>query len=215
MKILILTLSVFDGGTYTNFFQTQNQTWNSVEVEGVQTFFYVGNSSGNTIEDNVIKTDVIENLYACGEKTLKAFELIKDYDYDYIFRTNSSSYVDKKLLKQYLEDKPRDMYYSGLIGNYNGLQFASGSGFSISKNVVDLILQNKSMWNHSLIDDVALANLLKMFGVKPTHSPRFDVTLIDKYTPLDFFHYRFKSPNRDLDLEKMRILHKMKLEKNG
>jgi hypothetical protein len=40
MKILIVVLSHLDGGVYTKFFETQNESWNSIDVEGVETFFW-------------------------------------------------------------------------------------------------------------------------------------------------------------------------------
>jgi len=54
MKILIVVLSHLDGGIYTKFFETQNESWNSVDVEGVDTFFLVGNNDEDKIEGNLI-----------------------------------------------------------------------------------------------------------------------------------------------------------------
>jgi hypothetical protein len=210
MKILIVTLSYLDGGLYTKFFESQNESWNSVEVDGVDTFFLVGDNDKDEVDGNLIKTNVAESLENCGYKTLKAFELLKNYDYDYIFRTNSSSYVDKELLKDYLQDKPRTNFYSGVIGNHHGIIFASGSGFIISKNVVDLVLLKQEYWEHRFIDDVALGLLLRNLKISPSPAPRYDVSFINDKTPLNFYHYRLKSYKRDLDIQRMKSLYLLK-----
>ena len=213
MKILILCLSHFDGGVYTKFYKTQKSSWDSIEVEDVKTFFYIGNQTENSIENDVIKTTVSESLLNCGYKTLEAFKLIRDFDYDFIFRTNSSSYVDKLLLKDYLSDKPKQKYYSGVVGNHYGITFSSGCGYIITKDLVNLVLDNENLWNHGLIDDVAISFLLKNFGINPTPAPRFDILNLDNTTPLHFYHYRLKCHDRNLDCERMLNLHKMKLER--
>ena len=66
MKILIVTLTHLDGGIYTKFFESQNESWNSVEVDGVDTFFLVGNIDKDEIDGNLIKTNVPESLINCG-----------------------------------------------------------------------------------------------------------------------------------------------------
>jgi hypothetical protein len=210
MKILIVVLSHLDGGIYTKFFETQNESWNSIEVEGVDTLFLVGNNDEDKIDGNLIKTNVEESLYHCGYKTIKAFELLKDYEYDYIFRTNSSSYVDKQMLKDYLQDKPRTNFYSGIIGNHYGIHFASGSGFIVSKNVVDLVLFKKEYWEHRFIDDVALGFLLRGLGVNPVLSPRFDVVTVNENTPMNHYHYRIKTSNREKDCQYMKSIFELK-----
>ena len=210
MKILIVVLSYLDGGIYTKFFETQNESWNSIEVEGVDTFFMVGNNNEDTIDGNLIKTNVRESLYNCGLKTIKAFELLKDYEYDYIFRTNSSSYVDTQMLKDYLQDKPRTNFYSGIIGNHHGIHFASGSGFIVSKNVVDLVLLKKEYWEHRFIDDVALGFLLRSLRINPVLAPRFDVETVNENTPMNHYHYRIKTSNRETDCQYMKSIFELK-----
>ncbi len=210
MKILIVTLSYLDGGIYTKFFESQNESWNSVEVDGVDTFFLVGNNDKDEINGNLIKTNVPESLINCGHKTLKAFELLKNRDYDYIFRTNSSSYVDKQMLKDYLQDKPRTNFYSGVIGNHHGIVFASGSGFIISKNVVDLVLLKQEYWEHRFIDDVALGLLLRNLRISPVPAPRFDIQTVNNNTPMNYYHYRIKTPNRLNDCQYMKSIFELK-----
>jgi hypothetical protein len=49
MKVLILVLSVNDGKHYSEFFETQKKTWDSIDVDDFKTFYYFGNSLENKI----------------------------------------------------------------------------------------------------------------------------------------------------------------------
>jgi len=212
MKILVLVLSYTGNTTYSNFYYSQKNTWDSIIVDDVQTFYFLGDSNKNEIVENTILTDVKESLYNCGHKTIRAFEKIRDLDYDYIFRTNSGSYIDKFLLQKYLLDKPREKFYSGIVGNHRGIAFASGSGYFLSKDLVDLVLQNKNDWNHGYIDDVSLGQLLFRLGINPQPSQRYDLErpLVGEI-PMDYFHYRLKNHNnRQIDVENMKKIFDMK-----
>jgi hypothetical protein len=215
MNILILVLSVDDQNFYTNLYKKQKDTWDSEIVDGVKTMYYFGNAEDNFIIKENIYINIKEELTLCGYKTLKAFELIKNLEFDYIFRTNSSSYVDKKLLLEFIKDKPKKNFYSGVIGNYNGLSFASGSGYFLSKDLLNYILENKSQWNHQLIDDVAVGIMMLQKNIKIFPGKRFDLTNefyenlfhIDPY----YYHYRCKmQSNRLIDIENMEKIHIIK-----
>lgn len=220
MNILILVLSCNDNGIYSKFFETQKNTWDSINVEGIETFYFFGDHDKDEIIDNRIlinlkETTKIESdgnlsVTNSGLKTLKSFEMIKNMDFDYVFRTNSSSYVDKKLLIDFINNKPKTKYYSGFIGNHGKITFASGSGFFLSKDLINLLIENKNRWDHSLIDDVSIAGLLKEFGVSPENNPRYDV--YNENIPLDYFHYRIKTRNRNDDCKLMELIHNKKNE---
>jgi hypothetical protein len=220
VNILILVLSCHDNGIYSKFFETQKNTWDSINVEGIETFYFFGDHDKDEIIDNRIlinlkETTKIESdgnlsVTNSGLKTLKSFEMIKNMDFDYVFRTNSSSYVDKKLLIDFINNKPKTKYYSGFIGNHGKIAFASGSGFFLSKDLINLLIENKNRWDHSLIDDVSIAGLLKEFGVSPENNPRYDV--YNENIPLDYFHYRIKTRNRNDDCKLMELIHNKKNE---
>jgi hypothetical protein len=212
-KILIIVLSYNDNAIYSKFYKAQKETWGSVNVNNVETYYLFGNHPRNEIIGNEILTTIKEsNLNNCGYKTIEAFELVKDFDFDYIFRTNSSSYVDKQLLLNYSLDKPTNNYYSAVIGNFEGVLFASGSGYFISKDLVNLVLENRDKWDHHFgYDDTALGRLLNAFGVKPQPNNRFDIlNQPANIAPMDYFHYRLKSSDRNIDIHNMYELFRLK-----
>lgn len=214
MKILILVLSYNDNSIYTDFYNTQKETWDSIKIEGIDTYYYFGNHNNDIIVDNEILVNIPEGNYT--EKMIKAFEMIKDFNFDYIFRTNSSSYVDKELLLKYIKNKPKENFYSGFIGNYNNIYFASGSGFFLSRDLFDIIIKNKEKIDIYLLDDVSIGKFLTDRGFEIFNSERLDIldNIFDK-TDLNYFHYRLKTFDRRNDINNMKKIFNLKNNKNG
>jgi hypothetical protein len=210
MKILVLVLSLNDGGTYTKFYDTQKKTWDSVVQPGVETYYYFGNHDCEEIKDQNIFVNVNESLMNCGYKLLKTFDLIKDLEFDFLFRTNSSSYIDKKKLYEFLSDKPKKNFYSGVIGDLYNIKYASGSGLSLSRDLFNLIMDNKKDWDHTLVDDMSIGKILSKFGIYPTECDRYNVDSQNNI-PTDFFHYRLKTSEREFDIQNMMRIHDLKL----
>jgi hypothetical protein len=213
MKILIMVLSYDDSNIYTKFYETQKKTWDSVSINNVETYYYFGNKNENRIIGKDIHTIVPESLVNCGPKTIESFKLIHNKNFDFVFRTNSSSYVDKELLKIYLENKAKSNFYSGIIGNYFGTPFCSGSGFILSKDLVNILIENEKNLDYNLIDDVCFGKFFSDLGVIPSNSQRFDI--IDMTTEIEpnFFHYRLKTHDRINDINNMEKIHNQKILK--
>lgn len=212
MKVLIIVLSYQDNAIYSKFYKAQKDTWDSIHLDGVETYYLLGNHHCNEIINDEILTNFNYSYANCGNRTIKAFELTNHIEYDYIFRTNSSSYVDKELLIKYLEDKPKNNFYSGAIGNSNGVLFASGSGFFISKDLVKLVLDNKDTFEHNIIDDVDLGSFLNSYSINPINSERFDCGYDVNSIPNNYFHYRLKTDSRDIDVQNMYNIFKNKIK---
>ena len=167
------------------------------------------------IEKNEISTFVPDLYSLIGAKTLEAFKIsLEKFDFDFIFRTNASSYLDLRGLKGYLEDKPKNNFYAGVIGNHQSINFASGCGYFISRDLVDKVLINRDLWDHNHIDDVSLGKLLTeelqadIQEVKriDIDSSDFDLSLV-KSNPLKVFHYRCKAADPNTTIRIMKALH--------
>lgn len=202
MKVIVLVLTYLDNSIYSGFYNKQNETWNSIDVENVDVYFNINGGETKEIKGHFIINDLPETVPNEGYKIINCFEQTLDWDYDYIYHTNSSSYVDKELLYKWLLDKPREKFYSGVVGNYKNYPFASGCGFTISKDVVRLILENQNDWEHGDADDATLGILLSKLGVNVHPAPRYDI-IDNTNIPNDFFHYRLKTNNRYQDIENM------------
>lgn len=147
-----------------------------------------------------------------GLKTLLAFEeLLNSFEFDYLVRTNSSSYVDVIRLEKYLRDAPRSCFFAGVKGNFFGEDFSSGASYILSRDVVLQVATTfSSSWQHHVIDDVAISRLIVENSIAiPAY---FDRATVDSLTSLadlgllvdrDVFHYRCKTKNVD---ETIRIM---------
>ena len=117
MKILVMVLSCMKH-PYDKLYQTQVQTFDSIEVEDVDTYFYFG--------------DEYELMHVAFREALKE---VWYNDWDVIFRTNSSTYVNKVLLKEFLKNRDtRELWIGDEIG-YN-----SGAGFIVSRDLAKILM---------------------------------------------------------------------------
>jgi hypothetical protein len=160
MKVLILVVSA-DIEPYISLTKAIKETWASYSLPEIDIYFYYGKTDKIITDERDIFFDIHESLHNMGYKILEMFEYIKDIDYDYIFKTNSSSYVNQEKLLEFLKDKPKNNFCCGMVGIYEDRsKFVSGSGIFLSKDIVELVLKNKNNWNHYIIEDVALSKLL-------------------------------------------------------
>lgn len=156
--------------------QCIRETWGSVIHPSVKIWFYYGDSDNFEIQDNNIFCPYDEGYVNIGRKTICAFEYLLTTDFDYIFRPNSSSYVNIDKLYEFTQTLPTSLVYSGSSIPYDTVgECCSGCGFFLSRDLVEMIVRNKEKWNHSLIDDIALCELLFELNVKMVSSPRLKI----------------------------------------
>lgn len=167
--------------------------------------------------DQEIITTVPDLYSLIGVKTIEAFAAsIHNFHFDYIYRTNVSSYVDLVGLNEFIKNKPRNGYYAGVIGDHQGITFASGSGYFLSRDVVNKVLENRDLWDHNLIDDVSLGKLLtselniQVQGVEriDLETASFDPHQIKSKSQI-IFHYRCKASNPLVTIQIMKSIHKI------
>lgn len=88
-------------------------------------------------------------------------------DWDFLFRTNVSTWVNTKLLLASLPS-PNTVTYSGVMGTFapskcaKRIRFASGAGILMSRHVAELLAfgPNQDSLNESLAEDVAIGQQL-------------------------------------------------------
>jgi hypothetical protein len=134
-------------------------------------------------------------IYVKGEETFipgilnKTVEAIRaiGLEYDFVWRTNLSSVLDFDGLLRYcrgLNPLPKEglrcVFYAGYTGLADvttnkdidsNIRFASGSGFLLSREAVQYLIDNEALLRRDLIDDVAIGALLE---------PRFGIVHLDR-----------------------------------
>ena len=192
------------------------RTW-ATNVEDVEIVYYYGGNPTTIVEDDSVYLTVPEGVENIGRKTIEFFRFaLEKKTFDWLFRTNCSSYIDVPNLKKFLFDKPRENFFSSSIGLFAGRPFASGSGYVLSPDLVQKVCDNAHLWNHHLLDDVALSFLLQDLGVSLQLGSRQDISSPDQPIDTNQYHFRCKSfglGGQRLDCEIMRCIHQAMLKR--
>lgn len=172
-SVLILVLSC-NRSPFREMMIAQMRTWDSLHQYGVSTVFYSGDSASVQWERNWLKVPAPDNYQCIGWKTKLAIEEVLKTPWDYFFRTNSSSYVCKKRLLEYVQTLPLTGYYGGMI-NYVGMInygkyppiWASGAGMLMSRDVA-VIVQNglNPVKSGDRVDDVEIGQICCNNGIR-------------------------------------------------
>tara|TARA_Y100000389_G_C17470708_1_gene530427 strand:- start:694 stop:1515 length:822 start_codon:yes stop_codon:yes gene_type:complete len=148
--------------------KTQYKTWAHNLNEDSLAIFYKGGSS-NGLEDNYLTLEIGDSLQEIGYKTIAAMDwLIENYSFDYLIRSNSSTYININEMKKYiLETATSEPFYSGRITTFeNSFKYAHGSCIILNNLAVFKILENRTIWDHMLIDDAALGKLFNFLDIE-------------------------------------------------
>ncbi len=233
MKILILVLS-YNEPPFSDLMKMQQETWDSIEHPDVGTVYYYGGVLDDpppypkfTLVKNIhpwsieLGYQVTDEYYRMAGKFSEclydvlnphyaiSLELFKDFDY--IFRTNSSSYVNKKKLVEFAATLPTEKLYAGWTMHDSNSEdkgmAVSGAGIWLSRDCAE-ILREQINPNFEMEEDIYCGRILRDNGIVPIDDQsRFDVMNKFQKMPLDLYHYRFKTNDRLRDCENMKFLH--------
>ena len=196
-------------------------------VHNIKNYFYCYKPDMSTpyeIIDNLLYISGKES-YIPGvlEKTLEAFDVFKDEDYDYIIRSNISSIINYKELFKRLEIGQLDYggplyYYSSSVtleaglteekhDKYGNHHFVSGICIILSKNAVKLLTNNKKdVLELGLIDDLAIGVYLHDKNLKRQSIGNNLYSFYNSTYAPGCIVYRNKSDNRDIDIDNMKMI---------
>ena len=203
-KIIILVLASDTYPSYRNHL-AQKKTWVMHKSENVKVYFYkAGENTGIKNNDLIVKSG--SRADEIGYKNFEAFDwIIKNEDFDFLFRTNTSSFINVKNLHEYINKSHNrsDLIYDGKIINLKNkkndtcIKFVSGSGILFSKKTIETLVNNKDEYDHSLWEDVAIGELLNKKGVFPTNGKRYDIqgNIYKENIHLNHYHYRCRIDN--------------------
>lgn len=207
IKILILVLTYDDNGGYSMMDKIVRETWGNQKFDNVEVYYYYSKPLENQdyiVEGDSIFCNGLESYHTIGYKTLTSFKFLLSKDFDYLFRTNSSSFIHLPNLLKYLENKPKHNFYSGVAipvhRDNMSLEVGSGSGYILSKDIVELVVNHESEWEHNHIDDLAIGKLLKNHNVDLIPNNWFKLNQPPNENILnligDIFHIRCKIEDR-------------------
>ncbi len=176
--------------------KTQHKTWVSDLGSDSIAIFYKGGKSHN-FENNYLTLEVGDSLKEIGYKTIDAFNwLVENFSFDYLVRSNSSTYINIKEMKKYLlASDTSEPFYSGRKTTYENLfNYAHGSCIILNNFAVLKILENQNSWNHKFIDDAALGKLFHSLKINLVNKEvkHVDSEILTGYIDKTYVAYRCK-----------------------
>lgn len=207
LKILILSSDTYPSLRNS---KVQKKVFSTNEYINNVLWYKGGNPEQLINKDaNLIGRDLYVNAsddaLGMGDKTIKSFEwMLENTDFEYLFRTNTSSYFSYSNLLSYIEKNfgEKKYVYAGKIHTTNdssgkSVNFASGSGYILNRNTVKKIVENQKHWEHEYWDDVSLGLLLRKLNLKPIDAQRFDIEGNPYKQKIDInqYHYRCRIDN--------------------
>jgi hypothetical protein len=214
MKILVLILASDNSDTYIKL----QQLWRRIICLDKNIESYFIKADPNIHEEIVCIEDTIyvkceETYRNITYKSKKAFEFFSDriYEFDYIFRTNVSSFIDFKKYKNWLNRLSKNRVYNGNISWHGPIIYASGCGFTCTPDVVEKFIEAE--YSNSYIDDVYFGEICMSHSIQVTSAPLNMITfnsMLDEMALFNSFdcafHFRLKSEDRNTDIELFKIL---------
>lgn len=163
MKLLILVQACNDT-PFKEVNDCQMETWDSEIVKDVKTIYYLGNNNngGGFIENGGRLLCPCSEEYNMMHWRMKlACDYVWDMDWDVMFRTNSSTYVRKDRIKDYVDRMDKKVgVYSGVVSG----GMVSGTGILMTRDVVEIIKDNMDNYPTDS-EDCAIGTLLGKHGI--------------------------------------------------
>jgi hypothetical protein len=196
--------------------KTSKQTW-AKDSENV--YFLFGDSKIIKYEQQDLFLPVSD--FSCMDKSIEAFKyLLNTRMFDYICRGCDGSYFDITRITKLLSDKSKSKFYAGPKVQYDNITYASGAGYIISRDCVELIVNNSNEINNLMkkygttdyvgryIDDVIIGEFFNEHGIVLYQ-------INNGYEDSNFknneaYHYHFRT-----NPELMKQIHIMKTTNGG
>lgn len=142
--------------------------------------------------------------------------VLKNFDFDFLYRINSTSYIDVDVLQSVFAFVEPSRYYGGIGYENNNVSFRSGAGNILSRDVVEQVLKYKVEWKHFYPEDMALGELISRYSLAEEYDlPRVDFKDIENIpteAPIEWskiFHFRCKTGEANKSILIMQKLHEI------
>lgn len=167
-----------------------------------------------THQENRVISGVPETYINTNAKTVAGLRyMLQHFSFDYLLRTNTSTYVNLRLLTEFVKGLPQEGYYGGPVGMADGIEYASGTGMLFSRDIVRLIACDPK-WEFGVIDDVAVGRCMKRNGISLHPLGRVDILnetdiqTLNRDELRSTFLVRCKgNQGRDHDINVMHLVH--------
>ncbi len=191
-KAILLILASDNTSLYRQFRKIYQEYLYS--NSNIKVFFVYGNEFSDIPKDHdLIYTDIEENYFpGMITKTIRAMDYIdKNYDYDFLVRTNLSTFWDFERLLERLEKQPKENCITGTLRQckYEGKMsshYVAGINLVLSRDLVKELIENKEevcSWN--MPEDLALSHFFIIRGKNPRASLPGAIHFMDKFSSVN------------------------------
>ena len=192
-KLIILVLASYDYEVYKKLRKVQLEYYNL--NPDVRVFMVYGNlPPENPGENDLVFYDIEENYYpGMITKTVRAMKYIEEnYDYDFMLRTNISTFWDFNTLLQRIETMPKENCFTGNLRTctykkQKSPSYVAGVNLILSRDLVKKIADNEDIvCSVDLPEDWVLSQYLIDQGHTPKHTSPRAIRFMENYEhPLD------------------------------
>lgn len=220
IKILVLIIASDNHPVYIGF----QKIWRSYmhyDKNHVEAYFIKGDPSLSEtykIQADILWSKTPENVIpGILNKTILSLEamLPRLEEFDYVLRTNLSSFYIFPRLLRFLDGCPSEKFYCAVQGRLRNLNYGSGSGFLLSRDLVRLMIANKKFFlnNRSTYDDVVIGQFFQKMNIKLQPHDRVDFYSLDSWAPnkiftaSNIFQVRVKNSKEDRRLIEDIFIH--------
>ena len=159
------------------------------------------------LQGNCLISKCDENYWqALLTKTINGFKHFIKHDYDLVFKTNLSTFINVDKFYNYCSTlNCGDFIYEGCVGKYSDYSFCSGAGMLLNKKTVQIVLDNVDKIDDRWTDDIFIGYVLnKLNNIQPSQNGlnRYDILNDFKLTDeiKNYTHIRVKVRNGDGDI---------------
>jgi len=183
VKILILPLGHQSSPHCLNE-DLQRATWASAMPPGVLVRWLLPSPDATTVEENSLGQVFIPvdpGPAGALEKTIRGLQwALKEYEFDYLIRTNSSSYFSPAQLLREVSGLPLQGLCKGVIGvtddpRMGRFEFVSGAALMMSRDVVETLAMMDWTKHTDHLEDVEMSVYLAQNGVSFTPGERIEL----------------------------------------
>lgn len=166
------------------------------------------------LENRILKIPLPRRYGFMGARAMVALKYAESLpDWDFVLRTNSSSYFDLQMLQQVVEKLPVSRVYAGVTMESHGVRFQSGAANILSRDVVGGVADRAMGWNHFFPEDLALGKIVQEENLADLYPlRRVDLSEIAQAKNYEMvvedmnWHFRCKASKPEISIAIMKIL---------
>lgn len=85
---------------------------------------------------------------------------LRNTDADYLYLSNTSSYINLKNLNLAVKNFPRNLIYGGTLKTFSNVKYFSGANRILSRDLIEFLVKNFRTWDYEFVEDVSVGKLI-------------------------------------------------------